>query len=424
MRWMSLIVVVAVLGVGCGEDEPEWRGVPAPEAPPEGTNERADWEVQRILDGFVPGDEERVARTLERLEALRAEWAGREPERGILDKMLLILEDEGRHLDAAAVRLAMADLTVGLERFIVRHEAARDLILGARDEQALNVLDETLATMGADVPEAMLGSLRLERAWVLARLDRLDEALSSVRAEAKRLEGTSRGRLVQYQIALMLLRAGQDDEARASLKEIWDKYGGSPVGEASGLQLAGILAREDRKEDAFEILRRIGRFGEPSSRAWAAMWQDSVSLVGEAAPALAGIDLDGKHRDLRGELQGRFAVVLFWDPGNASSRVALRDWASRVEGLARAGGILIGVPLQPDRNLIRRALRDTELDETVQIHVGPDAGARWRVRRVPWAVIVDAGGRVRAVGWPTGRLVGLPVASSSQDGNGDAVDPR
>jgi cytochrome c biogenesis protein CcmG/thiol:disulfide interchange protein DsbE len=117
---------------------------------------------------------------------------------------------------------------------------------------------------------------------------------------------------------------------------------------------------------------------------------------GAAAPAISGLDLDGKPADLA-SLRGHPVVVNFWGPSCVPCRDETPLLVTKVAAHAASGLVVLGVlmddPVEPAKAF------EAEYGATWQTVVDPDGAIKraYRVLNRPQSYFIDASGILRSI---------------------------
>ncbi len=128
------------------------------------------------------------------------------------------------------------------------------------------------------------------------------------------------------------------------------------------------------------------------------LWRIENFWIGDRAPALTAIDVDGNELGVR-DLHGKVIVVAFFRLGSRADQA----WALRLRDLARANEhqhfALLGVELGTNESAFRRLLEEHELRfPCVYESTEPgEVATAWRLNEVPRALVLDTSGRLRHV---------------------------
>lgn len=119
----------------------------------------------------------------------------------------------------------------------------------------------------------------------------------------------------------------------------------------------------------------------------------SSSLVGTAAPKLAGTTLDGGHVDLA-SYRGKPALVLF---GASYCEPCRKEWPDVAKTAAAHPALsIIGVSYEDSRSIMRTFTQSIGVKFPVVDDPNGTIAQRWGVHGIPQAFFVDANGKFTA----------------------------
>ncbi|AMV40325.1 TlpA family protein disulfide reductase [Planctomyces sp. SH-PL62] len=161
--------------------------------------------------------------------------------------------------------------------------------------------------------------------------------------------------------------------------------------------------RYDVATRAFQLV--LGKAESPQVKDYLASRLDRLKLVGQAAPAIRGVDLDGRPFDLAAH-RGKVVLVVFWATWCLPS-AAETAWLQETYAAAHAHGFeIVGVNLDPLQDeqpnvaayipAVRRFALDYNLRWPILMN-GPgdaDIARAYGVAEIPASVLIDAEGRV------------------------------
>ena len=145
----------------------------------------------------------------------------------------------------------------------------------------------------------------------------------------------------------------------------------------------------------YALVRQLGVLHERIAPAGALVLRQGPN-VGEPAPVEHAVDLEGRAQAVGGATSdGHSTLLFFLSPTCPVCKVllpALRS-ISRSEGLWLHVLLVGDGPLEEHKSFVREARL-----ERFDYLVSPTLGVRYQVGKLPYAVLIDAGGLVRAKG--------------------------
>jgi hypothetical protein len=126
-----------------------------------------------------------------------------------------------------------------------------------------------------------------------------------------------------------------------------------------------------------------------------------ADLIGKPLPDLAPLGVDPSVL----KADGKMVLVCFWDVEQRGSRFCVLELAKMAENLSRQGVQVVAVHAS---KVDEGVLRTWKTKERIPFPLGmvrdDAAEVAWRVGGLPWLLLTDRGGLVRAVGFPLSEL--------------------
>jgi len=126
-----------------------------------------------------------------------------------------------------------------------------------------------------------------------------------------------------------------------------------------------------------------------------------ADLIGKPLPDLAPLGVDPSVL----KADGKMVLVCFWDVEQRGSRFCVLELAKMAENLSRQGVQVVAVHAS---KMDEGVLRTWKTKERIPFPLGmvrdDAAKVAWRVGGLPWLLLTDRGGLVRAVGFPLSEL--------------------
>ncbi len=411
MRWALLLLAMLPLSCGPGEGEGQPTTPPSTSTPvPEifhgepGSRERGAQEAYRIMGELKQGDADATRTVLARLDAYCAENAGLP---AAIETHLLavrILADLARYEEAAERTLVLVKLVCGGEKQLQQMEAVKLFRLASVPKKAIDILED-LGNGDLDAPAET--ARRRELAALYFEVDRVDEGTAIHEAEIARLGDATPGWRTRMLLVHHLTLCARDEQAARHCAALWPRHRNESLGQAAGLTLAQVLARQGKRDEAEKIAERLTVLADGYTACAAHMTLLGVRGFGQPAPAVAGPCV-GREPLVKAELAGRPTLAVFWDPLRSSVSIhVMKEWDALARGEHEGRYHVVGFALTDDTALITKTI-EAEGIKAPQRVISQEIANSWKIRALPWVFIIDANGNWFASGWPLGRLEGLP----------------
>jgi tetratricopeptide (TPR) repeat protein len=142
--------------------------------------------------------------------------------------------------------------------------------------------DEALERLDRLLPESPDGYSLINRAWLIAMLDRFDEALPLARESNARLRDLDGRRFGESRLAQIAIYTGDDEAAAGHLRELceWlEKQGLLGYLSTFAPDLGRVLCRLGRFDEAEPLARRGRELAEEGDVSSQASWRQTQALV-------------------------------------------------------------------------------------------------------------------------------------------------
>ncbi|MHC4712952.1 MAG: redoxin domain-containing protein [Planctomycetota bacterium] len=130
------------------------------------------------------------------------------------------------------------------------------------------------------------------------------------------------------------------------------------------------------------------------------------ALLGKALPDLEGFGIEPAP----GDLEGKRVLVCFWDYESRPSRMAVEKLGKQADTLSKQGLVIVCIHAgDADAESARKWARGKQIALPLGAATGDLEKVKWDwgIRALPWLVLADEGGIVRAEGLRLENLDGI-----------------